>query len=312
MNWYDDLPDVAGWQPGNNNSETVSAAIMVTCQIAERRVIERARAEIDFNLHNYDSGIRTEEIVREELSNLLPKRYSVDCGVISDRTGRNAGDCDLILRDTMWSPAVKPGATRESRRVFFPIEGVYAVAEIKQTLGFAQLNEAMEKLVTISRLERPINSYGHITENQHLEFLDKQGFLLNPLHSTVFATRMQKGVDFTDLVKRFGAINALLSREHMVKMLCVLGHGTAWYSVESGSPYNADYMRDREESLVLQMNDKEPEHSFYRFYVELLGHLNRSVLNLVNVANSYGRPPPGRQVFQYPDAVFNRGIEFGD
>ena len=308
MNWDDNLPDVSKWQPGDQNNETVSSALMVTCQMAQRRIIERAHAEIDFNLHNFDSGGGIEEIIREELSDLLPSRYSVDCGVISDRIGRNAGDCDLIVRDRIWSPAVKPGATKESRRVFFPIEGVYAASEIKQTLGFDQLDDAMRKLATISRLNRPQNPYGHITENQHLEFLDKPGFLLNPLYTAVVATRMQKGVDFTDVVKRFGAINSSLDRDHMVKMLCVLGYGTAWYSVETGSPYNADYMRDRNQSLILQVNNKEPRNSFYRFFVELFGHLNRSVLNLLHISLEYGHPPPNREVIPYPSAVFNENI----
>ena len=58
----------------------------------------------------------------------------------------------------------------------------------------------------------------------------------------------------------------MLSREHMVKLLCVLDHGTAWYSVESGTPYDATYMYDRDQQLVLQVNDKEPENAFYRFF----------------------------------------------
>ena len=60
------------------------------------------------------------------------------------------------------------------------------------------------QMVTLSRLDRPDNPYGHITENQHLEGLDKPGLLLNPLHTTVLATRLQDGVRFEDIAERFG------------------------------------------------------------------------------------------------------------
>lgn len=306
MNWNDNLPDVSKWQPGNQNNETVSAALMVTCQVAQRRIIERATAEIEFNLQNYDSGKGIEEVVRKELSELLPRRYYVDRGVLSDRNGRNAEDCDLIIRDRMWSPVVKPGATKESRRIFFPIEGVYAAGEIKQTLGYTQLDDAMRKLVTISRLHRPHNPYGHITENQHIRFLDRPGAILNPLHTSVIATRLASDATFEGVARRFGAINALLHRDHMVNFLCVLGYGTAWYSTLKGDSANATYMWDRNQPLNLQINGAEPENAFYRFYVELLSHGTRSVLSLANVHQEYGAPLPARDSLDYPEAAFNQ------
>lgn len=163
----------------------------------------------------------------------------------------------------------------------------------------------MKKLVVLARLDRAHNPYGHITENQHLNWLDQPGAILNPLHTTVLGTRLPEGATFSEVAERFGAINARLGRDHMVKMLCVLDHGTAWYSPASGTVANATYMLDREEPLVLQVNHREPENAFYRFYVELLGHLTRSVLNLVNIAGSYGRPLPMRDVRTYGAAEFN-------
>ena len=166
----------------------------------------------------------------------------------------------------------------------------------------------MGKLVKISRLEREDNPYGHITENQHLTFLDKAGFILNPLHTTVFGLRLATGVTLDDLVKRFGEINELLNRNHMVTMLCVLDGGTAWYSTAAGSPYNADFMRDRSEPLILQVNSREPDNAFYRWSVLLAGHLTRSVLGLREVFDAYGSPPPHRTVLHYPLALFNKGV----
>ena len=227
MPWLKPLPDVGTWQPKLANYEVLRNSLMITCQFAQERIVTRAKGEIRFKLQNFDSGVGTEDIVREELANLLPYRYSVAAGLISDRIGRSAGDCDLIVRDPHWSQIIKPGATSGSRRYHFPIEGVYAVAEIKQSLGRKELDEAMEKLVMVNRLERPLNPYGHITENQHIQDFDKDGAMLNPLHTTVFATRLPARSTFDDVVERFGHINAKLNRTDMVKMLSVLGQGTA-------------------------------------------------------------------------------------
>ena len=307
MKWNEELPDVSQWQPKRSKEDTLRNALMMTCQVAQKRIVARAEAEFAFNLENFDSGLGVEDIVREEFANLLPQRYSIASGVVNDRSGKSAGECDMVIRDHIWSPVIKPGATTRSRRFHFPIESVYAAVEIKQSLGFKQLDEAMEKMVSLSRLDRRDNPYGHITENQHLEVIDKPGMLLNPLHTTVLATRLHNGVRFEEIVERFGVINESLARNHMVTMLCVLDQGTAWYSVSSGKPFNADFMRDRSEALILQINAKEPENAFYRLYNLLLGHLTRSVLGLTCVFNDYGSSPPIRDIRRFPNAEFNKG-----
>ena len=151
---------------------------------------------------------------------------------------------------------------------------------MKQTLGFRQLDEAMEKLVRLARLNRPDNPYGHITENQHLPQFDKDGWIHNPLHTTVFATNVQSGVQFQDLAFRFGQINYQLGRRDMVTVLSVLGHGSAWYSVKGQDTINATFMDDRHDDLQLSVHNNEDDqmNTFYRLYVHLSGHLYRSVL----------------------------------
>ena len=146
---------------------------------------------------------------------------------MNDRDGRTAGDFDVLIGDAIWSPATKLGATAASRRYHFAVESIYSSVEVKQTIGFCELDDAMGKLVKLARLRRPDNPYGHITENQHLEIFDKNGRILIPLHTTVFGARIEQGVDFRDIALRFGKINSHLGRREMVTMLCVLGHGTA-------------------------------------------------------------------------------------
>ena len=276
MNWRNKLPDVRTWQPQSERSKTLRAGLEMTCQAVQRRIVNEASIEEGFSINNFDAGPGLEDITRQELSKLLPDRYSVDAGVVNDQDGKTADDCDVLITNRMWAPVVKLGATPESRRVHYPIEGIYSVIEIKRTLRFEELDNAMEKLVKVSRLNRPKQDYGHITENQHIRDFDREGFTLNPLWTTVLATKLKEGVAFRDVVLRLGQINACLNRDDMVKNLYVLGHGTAWYSPADGSAGEATFMWDRHIPLILRFSDQTPENTFYVFLVQLSLHLTRS------------------------------------
>ena len=308
LEWNEKLPDVTKWQPRSHKETTLSEALLMSCRAAQDRILREAEVERGFNLDNFDSGPGLEDLVRQELSNLLPRRYSVAAGVVNDKQGRTAGDCDIVVRDRIWAPPIKLGATPTSRRFHFPIESIYCVVELKQTLGFTQLDQAMEKLVIVSRLCRPINQYGHITENQHLEFLDKEGHTLNPLRTVIMGTRLPDGVTFTELACRFGRINSCLNRGEMVNMLCVLDHGVASYEVKTGETtyIDASFMWDRSEDLYLSIETSEPGMVFYRFYVAVAGHLYRSVLNTRNIVEEYGEVNRQFEVREFDGALYNQ------
>ena len=283
---------------------------MLTCQAAQRRIIAEADIERGFNINGFDSGLGVEDIVRQELSKLLPDRYAIDPGVVNDRDGKTAGECDILVRDRTWSPATKLGATAASRRYHFAIESIYSAIEVKQTLGFQELDLAMEKLVKLARLNRPDNPYGHITENQHLKQFDKSGYILNPLQTTVFSTGIRQGICFRDIALRFGRINDDLGRRDMVTMLCVLGRGAAWYSVEGGDTIDATFMWDRNKRLQLSVhdNDQDKDNTFYRFFVNLEGHLYRSVLLPSNIAVAYGVKVAPYMNYRCNNAKFNNDL----
>lgn len=311
MEWDENIPNVSLWQPDPGRVETLSAGLLLTCQAAQSRIISEADIERRFNINNFDSGPGVEDIVRQELSKLLPRRYEVDPGVVNDRYGNTAGDFDVLVRDAIWAPATKLGATAASRRYHFAVESIYSATEVKQTVGFRELDKAMEKLVKLARLSRPDNPYGHITENQHLQMFDKSGWILNPLHTAVFGSRIEQGVDFRDIALRFGKINASLGRREMVTMLCVLGSGTAWYSSKEADTVNATFMWDRNEHLQLSIHDSEQDHvnTFYRFFAHLASHLNRSVLFVSNLVETYGCKVAPYMNYPFPNAKYNNDSE---
>src|SRR5262249_21252049 len=125
------------------------------------------------------------------------------------------------------------GAVTGSRRVHLPIEGVYAVGEVKQTLTYASLDAALEKLVIAHRLHRPPTSASRIVENRELDAC-KHG-LTNPLYSFVLATRLEEGISFDAVIRRFVEINQGLRRLEIVRALCVLGKGTIHWVTRDNS-----------------------------------------------------------------------------
>ena len=307
MTWSDKLPDVSQWQPRTDKAPSLSAGLRLTCHAIQSRILNETDIEQRFAINNYDTGPGLEDIVRRELSQLLPDRYSIEAGVVNDRNGQTSGDHDVLILNRTWASPVKLGATSTSRRFHYPIESLYSAIEVKRTLGYQELDEAMSKLVTLSRLDRPTNPYGHITENQHFPVLDPHGSTLNPLHTIILATRLPHGISFQDLAMRFGLINCELSRQEMVRELCVLNEGVAMYMVDSeGSPsVEADFMRDTGEVLAMAIYDQEPENAFHILFVHTLGHLTRSVLRIHDLHRSYTDFRPTSNLIRWKTPRYN-------
>lgn len=284
------LPDTTKWQPRDSKTDTLKSAFLRRCAGAEALIRARAQLEKVMNIDNFDSGPGVEDIIREEIRQLLPARYPVRAGVINDRNGKTAGDFDLAIFNEQWFPAVKAGATQESRRAHLPIDGIYAVCEIKQSLDFDVLDAAMEKLVMCHRLHRPPTYAYRLTENREGSSC-KHG-LTNPLYSMIIATDLREGIDLDEVVERFFDINTTLARLEVVRALCVLGHGTVtwgyWHSNTEVRP--ARFMLEDLYEPVFPVYHKMPESpsALYSLIVDLSLHLYHSILAPEDIVAHYG------------------------
>jgi len=225
-----ELPDVSSWQPRRDAIADLEVSYRRRCQFVEKKLLLRADEERAANIDSFDSGIGVEEIFRDELANLLPARYEVTTGVVSDRFGATAGHCDCVIFNNFWFPVIKAGATAQSRRKHLPVEGAYGVIEVKQSLDLKTLDDAMEKLVIFQRLHRPPVSRNRYVENR--ESGSCTHAISNPLYSAVFALGLDSKTDFQELLQRFVEINKMLKRREMVTSLVVLGHGLASWAYE--------------------------------------------------------------------------------
>ncbi len=243
------------------------------------------------NIDNFDSGIGVEDIVREELRRILPSRYAVEKGVLIDRHGRTGGDYDAIVFNDHWFPQVKAGATDTSRRSYYPIEGVYAVGEIKQTLDYSSVDSALKKLVIAHRLDRPRTFANRLVENR--ESGSCTHGLSNPLYSFIIGINLAKDVTFEELIERFYDVNKQLKRLEVVRALCVLDHGTVVWGYkdrEQGGITQALFMlEDLYEPLVpAYFSVKDVESALFSLISNLKLHLFHSVLAPEDIAGLYG------------------------
>lgn len=285
-------PSDAAWSPRPLPTDTTRRAFFERCLGAERMLILRAELERQMNIDNFDAGPALEDLVREELAGILPRRYSVRAGVVTDAVGMTAGDCDVVVFNDVWFPAIKAGATPKSRRWHFPIEGVYAVLEVKQSLTHASLDEGMRKVVTASRLSRdPSPSRSAFVENRvaSTEPEDTQ------LYTAVVAAGLGGGLTMDDAVHRFVAINGQLERPHVVNALCVLGEGFACWGFRDQDGLNAAQHSDADRNLALSpiyvrrpQSAAAPVSFFYEFATNLLGHLTGMTLHAHGIAVKYG------------------------
>lgn len=284
------FPDTTKWQPRVDRTETLQGAFLKRCIALEAEIRLRVQLEKEMNIDSYDSGPGVEDILRNALQSLLPGRYSVRSGVINDRQGKTAGDCDIIIFNDLWFPAIKAGATAESRRFHFPIEGVYAVCEVKQTVDYRVLDEAMEKLVVCSRLERPQTNANRLVENYDLDGCFHG--LKNPLYTVVIATSLKNGIDIDKLVERFFHVNKTLKRLEVVRCLCVIDKGAVtWHFIDlNGNMRPTLFMRDDIFAPIFPAYHKVPKtpSALYAFLSDLLLHLYQSVLAAEDIAAVYG------------------------
>jgi hypothetical protein len=271
------LPDTSKWLPDTHQSGSLKNTFLRTCRGVESRIRAEAVREREFNIYNFDSGSGVEDIVRDQLSMLLPHRYEVIPGVIVDKQGWTCHECDVVVTNAIWFPLLKYGATPESRRVHIPVEAVYSVIEVKQALTEASLDQAMEKIVTYKRLARARTEYGHLVENHEILNFKRPDRGLNHRFDVILAVSCQPDeVDI--LTKRFFQINETLAPHERVNALTILGVGFACYRFRSNERYHDVLYPELVESPLIPSLWRTSSDSFYFMYMSLWTHLTLTVL----------------------------------
>lgn len=286
-----EIPITKDWKTNKNKSDSLSKIIFEKCKHVESQILKQAEQEKYYNINNFDSGIAIEEIVRKSIERLIPKRYKTSKGILCDRDGKTSGEHDIIIFNELWFPYLT-GNKEGKERKYFPIEGVYAIGEVKQTLNIDSLDKGLEKLVLAQRLNRPRIGNNRYTENRN-DGDDELG-ISNPLFTFLLAINYDNNISIDDLFNRFFEINKSLYRQEMIRALCVLDDFFISWVVfnEDTKVYDIARFNSKDEDKpiipTLRLGKDKIESSFYDLIMYLGAHLNASILGPEDIYVAYG------------------------
>jgi len=143
------------------------------------------------------SGEEVEDLIREKISLFLPERYLVKQGHILNSEGKVSNQFDIIIFDRLNTPKFFES---KDNTVFYPIESVLAVGEIKKTLRKNDIIEFGKKIKYLKedmrRVLVPSSVYGgkikRTSSLSDMINMPKDRKFKNPLFSFIFAIDVEK------------------------------------------------------------------------------------------------------------------------
>lgn len=257
----------------------------------EATMLARFR-EAGFIKHAGDKGENREHILREFLSNHLPKKYGVTKGEIITRTGERTHSADVIIYDAVNCPVLYSEKTS-----IVPVEGVYGVIEVKSSLSKAEFISAARQIESFKRLAP--RDLGVIETRQYVT-----------VHRPSRPFGIVVGFDFggnslESLKANWQELNSVIHDvNYFVNYLCILGEGLLRYEKVNLSLGEKSLLIDTDEfvNLVLTQHKRaanKEEHdeillrvvsenlkdgTFGRFFVYLLVLLTRMKVNVPDLA----------------------------
>ena len=99
-------------------------------------------------------GTATEQPVRDQLEQILPRGIAVGEGFVIDSYGGTSRQQDVILYERDICPVFSVNNTPQT--TYYPCEGVIAVGEVKSSLDTASLRDGFQKVASVKRLRRHV------------------------------------------------------------------------------------------------------------------------------------------------------------
>lgn len=274
------LPSTSAWKPRRLPGGPLESALVRRCQFVERMLQAAVQYERSSREYAFGSGLPVEATLRRELAALLPDRYSVIATTIADTSGNSAGDCDCVIFNRTWFPQLKAPVGDEPRHSIVPVEGVYAVIEVKETLTERAFDEAMKKQAICQRLNRSFVPKDRIVENT------QTGACLhairNPLFTAIPSPQLGEGWTLENVAERLFEYGQDLKRQEIVRLVCVLGEGAiswAWRD-ENDEARPALFQFEDLYLPIFPVIQRDGGHSsaLYSFLTRLSTHLYHTVL----------------------------------
>jgi len=252
----------------------------------EATMLARFR-EAGFIKHAGDKGENREHILREFLSEHLPKKYGVAKGEIITKKGQHSHSADIIIYDALNCPILYSEKT-----AIIPIEGVYGIIEVKSLLSKAEFIGAARQIERFKRLAP-----------RDLGVIETREYVTVHRSSRPFGIVVGfdcSGNSLESLRSNWTELNAdIHDVNFFVNYLCVLGEGLLRYEkvnlsigektllIDTGEFVNLVLAQKKKaankeahDEIILRIISEElKDGTFGRFFVYLLVLLSRMKVN---------------------------------
>lgn len=101
--------------------------------------------------HRLSRGQNREEILRQFLTDSLPRRFQVGTGEVVDSQGKSSGQHDIIIADALYSPVIQVGSPHSA----YAIEAVHCVIEVQSIFWHsppAELAKVAKRFLKLMKL----------------------------------------------------------------------------------------------------------------------------------------------------------------
>lgn len=230
------------------------------------------------------SGTEVEDLIREKISLFLPERYLVKQGHIVNSEGFVSNQLDIIIFDRLSTPKF---FETQNKTVFYPIESVLAIGEIKKTLRKKDLLEFGKKIKFLKddmkrKLIENTVFGGQITDESSLSDIinmrtDRK--YKNPLFSFIFA------IDVEDIENL--EIND--NNKYMPNDVYILNHGIQLYG-EIINKSLEPYLEDETKSGKWIYIKRSGVVCLAMLFNHLINHLNNCKIEPFSISNYMSDP----------------------
>lgn len=98
--------------------------------------------------HPGEFGRYREKICKEFLRLFVPQRLEIDDGFVINSNDKVSHQCDLVIYDKGNTPLIQTS----EHQMFYPIETVVGIGEVKSVLSFRLFKEALRKLSKLKKM----------------------------------------------------------------------------------------------------------------------------------------------------------------
>lgn len=190
----------------------------------------------DFASHRLSAGENREDLVSDFLSGHLPKRFGVSSGLVISHDGVFSNQADLVVVDELNNAPLYAA----SKNKLWPVEAVYALIEVKTTLGPRDLSDAIAKCRKFKTLQRKFCSAGQVQR------ISDSLFVLWAFDSANSSTVKANLIDALAGVPRSEQPDFVIALDHMVATagaymeMVKLGQADSPYRAQLHAQYGAN------------------------------------------------------------------------